>query len=56
MFSWIAKLKNWDQATIIYALFCVIFVIPIILTGIYCYARLDFVRSYDQSTIELTKP
>jgi hypothetical protein len=59
MFTWISKIKKWDSSTLIFAFVTLIFVSPIVLTGVYCYLRLDFVRSYDKTpeiTIESKKP
>lgn len=52
-------IKQWDISTKIFAVLTLCFVLPTVLTGIYCYARLDFVRSYKsapQTTVESLKP
>ena len=46
MFKWMKAYKESDRQVQIFTLNWVIYAIAIILTTIYCYGRLDFVRSY----------
>lgn len=46
MFRWIQQFFNASSQTKYFALNWAIYGILIILTTVYCYARLDYVRSY----------
>lgn len=47
MFTWLFAIKKWDLPTAVFATFVFFFTMLVVLTGVFCYARLDFVRSYD---------
>lgn len=49
MLKWIEDFKNANSKTKSFVLNCIIYSLVIIVTSIYCYARLDFVRSYDKN-------
>lgn len=46
MLNWIISYKNSSRQTKFFALTWFVYGIAIIITTIYCYARLDYVRSY----------
>ncbi len=48
MFQWIKTLKNADNKARWFYFQYIIYLIAIILSTIWAYARLDFVRSYDE--------
>jgi len=47
MFKWIASFQRADREMKWFILTWVIYGIAIIATTVYCYARLDYVRSYE---------
>jgi hypothetical protein len=49
MLSWIRKYRESTRETRLFVLTSILYTAAIILPAIYCYARLDFVRSYDTS-------
>ena len=49
MFKWIKDFKESSPATKNAIISTLIWAVPVVLMTIYCYARLDFVRSYDTS-------
>lgn len=53
MFKWIEDYKNASSKTKSFVLNCIIYSLVIIVSVIYCYARLDFVRSYDKNKVEV---
>jgi hypothetical protein len=53
MFKWIDQYNEATPQTKFFILNWVVYGLAIVITTIYCYARLDFVRSYQTpSTIE----
>ncbi|NGX42798.1 MAG: hypothetical protein K940chlam7_01086 [Chlamydiae bacterium] len=54
MNSWIQKTWNANRQTKLFVITLLLFLLPIILSAIYVYVRLDYVRSYTRpsSTIE----
>lgn len=55
MRNWIIQFKNSSRETKWYILNWVLYGFLMIATTIYCYARLDFVRSYKTSTESSSK-
>ncbi len=49
MFQWIKKFKESTPLTKNAVIALLIWAIPVVLMTVYCYARLDFVRSYDNT-------
>lgn len=45
MFKWIRAFKEADRKTQYFALNWLLYTLAIVVTTLYCYARLDFVRS-----------
>jgi hypothetical protein len=46
MFKWLRDYNNASGQTKVFILNWLVYGLAIILTTVYCYARLDFVRSY----------
>lgn len=44
-----------DIPTTIFYLMNLLFWVPLVLTSIYCYARLDYVRSYKNESMKTTQ-
>ena len=49
MFQWIKKFKESTPLTKNAVIALLIWAIPVVLMTVYCYVRLDFVRSYDNT-------
>lgn len=50
MFKWLRDYNNASAQTKVFVLNWLVYGLAIILTTVYCYARLDFVRSYKTPT------
>lgn len=54
MFKWLDDFFNASFQTKIFIITIFLFGFAIVVTTIYCYARLDYVRSYKTPTKEIT--
>lgn len=48
----VSELKEASSHTVMFILNAAAYTLLVVLTAIYCYARLDFVRSYDTKETE----
>lgn len=55
MFKWIDSLKNADKATQGFVFNCVVYGLIILASTVYCYTRLDFVRTGTQTSTPIEK-
>ena len=46
MFKWLRQYNQASAQTKYFVLNCLVYGLAILITTVYCYARLDFVRSY----------
>ena len=46
MFKWLKDYNDASSQTKFFVLNCLVYGLAILITTVYCYARLDFVRSY----------
>lgn len=49
----VTAIKGSNRHTKTFVFMALVYTLPVILTAVYCYARLDFVRSYDINTIKI---
>lgn len=54
MSTWINSFQKMSSATKTFYLVNLIFWVPLVLTTLYCYGRLDYVRSYKTETVKST--
>jgi len=55
MLKWFQKLKGADRATKLFYMTLILYSAAVVLPNLYCYLRLDFVRSYDAATYQKQK-
>lgn len=55
MFKWIESFKNADKGTKAFVFNCFVYGFIIVASTIYCYSRLDFVRTGTQTQTPIEK-
>jgi len=53
MFKWLTKYNKSTSQTKYFTLNAIVYGLAILITSVYCYARLDFVRSYRTPVTEV---